>query len=446
MRSTASTARLVLVFALTNMVAAQAQAPVNDPLLTPVPPEERLLGSWEEAIAAWSASSPDLRIAAAEAIRASGRRRMALGALLPSIAGNGLASVSLLPAPAGGDAASTAIFGAAPFQSGSIIAQLALIDARAWNALALASEAEDAAQLTLADARRLLLLNAAQSLLAVVTQERIAELNRAGLKDALERLGLAERSNRAGANTEIDLGRLRQDTEVARAQVISGDETLHQSREALSLALGLSGPTGVKTDFQLNGLADHLAANCKAVAALADRPDQLAAAKLVEVAHRSVLDVKAQFLPAIAIRSTALIFNIPGTGTFPIWNLQAVLTVPVWDGGARNGALREAHAQETQALARAVNTERRGRVDVERARRGISVAARSRDIAQAAFDQAARTDTLTRRAFDAGLGTSLELVTAASSLRQQQLNLALREYEVIRARMIALFSLADCSQ
>lgn len=442
---TASTARLALALALTVTVVAHAQAPMfDDPLLTPVPPAERLLGSWDDAISTWAESSSDLRIAAAEALRASGRRRMALGALLPSLVGNGLASVSLLPAPTGGDAASTAIFGAAPFQTGSIVAQLALIDARAWNALAQASEAEDAAHLTLADARRLLLLNLAQSLLTVVTQERMAELNRVGLKDALERLGLAERSNRAGANTEIDLGRLRQDTEVARAQVVGGDETLRQSREALSLALGVSGSTGVKTDFQLNGLADHLAANCRAIAELTERPDQLAAAKLAEAAHRSVLDVKAQFLPTLAVRSTAQLFNIPGTGTFPIWNLQAVLTVPMWDGGARYGALKDAHAQEAQANARAVNTQRRGRVDVERAKRGISVATQSQAIAKAAFDQAAKTDTLTRRAFDAGLGTSLELVTAASSLRQQQLNLALREYEVIRARVIALFALADC--
>ncbi|MBL9039440.1 MAG: TolC family protein [Archangium sp.] len=419
-------------------------APLADPLLEPPAPAGHQLASWEEALQTWRSHSTDLRVASAEVLRAQGRRRTALGALLPSLTANGLASFSLLPAPAGNDATTSALFGAAPYQTGSLIAQLAVIDARSWNALALAADAERATELSLADARRVLILNLAQSLLAVVTSERIAELNRVGLKDALDRLHLAERSNRAGANTEIDLGRLRQDAELARSQVVTGDESLHQAREALSLAVGLDGPVGVKPEFQLNGLADQLNGTCHLLDALEKRPDQLAAQARVDIADRGVLDVKAQFLPSLALRSTAQVFTFPGAGVFPIWNLQAVLTVPLWDGGARYGALKDAHAQKSQAEARVAGTQRQGRVEVERAKRGIDVAEKSRAIAAAAHEQSAKTDTLTRRAFDAGLGTSLELVTAASSLRQQQLNLALREYDVIRARVVALFALADC--
>jgi len=425
------------------LVPLLARADERDPLLEPVPAAERQLASWEEALSLWREHSTDLRIAAAETLRAQGRKRVALGALLPSITGNALASFSLLPAPAG-DATTSALFGAAPYQSASLITQLAIIDPRSWNALAQASDAERVSELTLADARRLLLLNLAQSLLSVVTSERVAELNRVGLRDSLDRLRLAERSNRAGANTEIDLGRLRQDAEVARAQVVAGDENLHQAREALSLALGVDSAVGVRPDFQLNGLADQLNGSCRAVAKLAERPDQLAAQARIDVAHRSVLDVKAQFLPSVAARSTAQMFIFPGQGVFPIWNLQAVLTVPIWDGGSRYGALKDAHAQEAQAAARALGTERQGRVDVERAKRGVTVAQKAREIASSAHEQSAKTDVLTRRAFDAGLGTSLELVTAASSLRQPQLNLALRAYDVVRAQVIALFALADC--
>lgn len=423
-----------------------ARAAETDPMLEPVPPAERQLSSWAEALTLWRQSSTDVRVAVAETVRAQGRHRQALGLLLPSMTGSGLASFSLLPAPAGGDATTSALFGAAPYQALSLVAQLAVIDARSWNAVALASDAERAAQLTLSEARRLLLLNLAQSLLSVVTAERLAELNRVGLRDALDRLQLADRSNRAGASTEIDLGRLRQDTEVARAQVITGDETLQQARETLALALGVEGAVGVRPDFQLNGLADQLSTSCHVVSELSARPDQLAANARVEVAQRGVFDVKAQFLPSVALRSTAQVFIFPGSGIFPIWNLQAVLTVPIWDGGARYGALKDAHAQQTQAEARALGAARQGKVDVERAKRGITVAEKSRSIAAAAFEQSSKTDSLTRRAFDAGLGTSLELVTAASSLRQQQLNLALREYDVIRARVVALFALADCPQ
>jgi outer membrane protein TolC len=435
--------RVCLAAALTTMVGT-ARAAESDPMLEPVPPAEHQLSSWADALTLWQHNSTDLRVAAAETLRAQGRQRSALGVLLPTVTGTGLASFSVLPAPVGGDATTSALFGAAPYQALTLVAQLAVIDARSWNALAQAGDAVRASELTQADARRLLTLNLAQSLLAVVTAERVAELNRVGLRDALDRLHLADRSNRAGANTEIDVGRLRQDTDVARAQVVTGDEQVRQAREALSLALGVDEPVGVRPDFQLNGLAEQLTRTCHPIAELAQRPDQLAAQARVDVTHRTVLDVGAQFLPSVALRSTAQLFIFPGSGTFPVWNLQAVLTVPLWDGGSRYGALTEAKAQQTQAEARTASTARQGRVEVERAKRGIAVAEQSKDLAAAAYAQSVKTDTLTRRAFDAGLGTSLELVTAASSLRQQQLNLALREYEVIRARVIALFALADC--
>lgn len=430
------------VWLVLQVLALPARAQ-TDGLLDPVPPAERQISSWNDAVALFEKNSTDLRVANAENLRAQGRHRSALGLLLPTLSGSALASFSLLPAPAGGDATTSAIFGAAPYQAATLVAQLALIDARSWNALAQASDAQRATELSVVDNRRLLLVNLAQALLTVVTSERVAELNRAGLRDALDRLALAERSNRAGANTELDLGRLRQDTELARAQVVSGDEALRQAREQLGLVLGLEEPVGVRPDFQLNGLATQLTTTCRPVDQLERRADQLAAQARVDVARRGVLDVKAQFLPSLALRSTAQVYFFPGQ-VFPIWNLQAVLTVPFWDGGARYGALRDAQAQETQAEARALGAHHLGQIEVERAKRGILVATRSKELAFAAAQQAAKTDALTRKAFDAGLGTSLELVTAASALRAQQLTLALREYDVIRAQVVALFALAEC--
>jgi outer membrane protein TolC len=435
--------RLTLVLTVLSGAASANPASV-DPMLEPVPAAERQLSAWSDAMALFHQRSTDLRIAADDVVRAQGRRRIALGNLLPTIVGSGLASFSLLPAPAGGDETTSALFGAANYQALTLAGQLAIIDARAWNGLAQAIDAQRATELSSSDARRLLTLNLAQALLTVVASERVAELNRVGLRDALDRLDLAERSNRAGANTELDLGRLRQDSQLARAQVVSGDEALRQAREALALALGVDGAVGVRPDFHLDGLADQLNGSCRAVAKLEQRPDQLAAAARVDVAHRGVLDVQAQFLPSLALRTNAQLYLFPGQGVFPVWNLQAVLTVPFWDGGSRYGALRDAHAQQAQAEARAEGQARAARVEVERARRGISVAEQARQIALAAAQEAAHTDALTRKAFDAGLGTSLELVTAASALRQQQLTLALREYDVLRARVVALFALAEC--
>lgn len=403
----------------------------------------RQLASWDEAVALFAQRSPETRVAAEEVVRAAARRRMALAPILPQLSGSALASFSLLPPPPG-DQNTAALFGAAPYQTLSLVAQLAAIDLRAWNGLATAIDAERVAQLSNADAQRLLMLNLAQSLISTVAAERVAELNASGLADAKARLELAEKAEKAGVTTALDVGRLRQDVALARAQVINADETVRQAREALGLALGLEEPMGVAPNFDLNGLAAQVPSRCRAVADLDARPDVKAAKASVEVADRGVLDVKAQFLPSVAVRTNATAFIIAGQA-FPIWNLQAVLTVPLWDGGARYGALRDAEAQRRQAEARSTTTTRRARVELERARRGIEVAQDARQAALDAVTQAEQTDALTKKAWDSGAGTSLELVTSASQLRAQRLTLALRDYEVLRARVVALFALTECS-
>ena len=45
---------------------------------------------------------------------------------------------------------------------------------------------------------------------------------------------------------------------------------------------------------------------------------------------------------------------------------------------------------------------------------------------------------------NAGQGTSLDLVVSAAALRQAQINRALRDFDLVRARIDALLALADC--
>ena len=57
---------------------------------------------------------------------------------------------------------------------------------------------------------------------------------------------------------------------------------------------------------------------------------------------------------------------------------------------------------------------------------------------------AAETDRLVRLAYQEGRGTSLELVTAAQSLRESEIQLALRDFELVKARVLAVLALASC--
>ena len=130
----------------------------------------------------------------------------------------------------------------------------------------------------------------------------------------------------------------------------------------------------------------------------------------------------------------------------PTWSVQGLLTVPFWDGGERYGDLRNARAAQDMAAQQLEALRRAGTIQVEQAQRQLVVAEQAQRVAGQQRDLAARNDQLTQTAYIAGQGTSLELVTASEAHRQAELNLALKEFEVVKARLLAVLALATCSR
>jgi outer membrane protein TolC len=320
-----------------------------------------------------------------------------------------------------------------------------LINAQAVYAIGTAATAEDAAKLSLDDIKRTLALAAANAIVGVVTAERVAELNRIGLRQALERLEITQRKKNLGAANGLDVLRVQQDAESARATLVTGDESLRQAREALGLALGVPEQVGVARDINLDGLQASATSICKVARSIDERADIAAQRKRIEVAERGITDAKLQFLPTLNAQSTVSTTTVD-TGLAPntTWNIQAILTIPIWDGGARYGNLRVTRAQQDEAEQTLESLRRQATLQVEQARRAVVVAEQSRLVASNARALAAESDRLTRVGYQEGQGTSLELVVAAEQLRQAEVNLALQEFGLVKARIGALLALATC--
>jgi hypothetical protein len=84
-------------------------------------------------------------------------------------------------------------------------------------------------------------------------------------------------------------------------------------------------------------------------------------------------------------------------------------------------------------------------VQVEQSQRQLVVAQDADKVARRRRDVAAKAETLTEIAYVAGQATSLELVAASEAHRQAELELVVRDYEIINARVLADLALATCS-
>lgn len=413
---------------------------VDDPDLAPLPPAKLSVTSWDEITKYLRARSADLRIALDEVGRAEAQRRTALAGVLGSITTTGSYTHQFLPTSV---QASNNI-------TGNINASLPIIAPRAWNAIHMADVNIGAQSATLDDIKRTIATTVANAALTVVTNEHVAELNRVGLRQSLERLELAKRKTALGAGTGLDVVRAQQDVESARSTLVTGDEAARQAREAFGIAIGVEYDVGVNGDLSFEEITKQVLSECKAAPSVEDRTDVIAAREHLHFARVNTWDIKTQFIPTLSISGTlsataddapaAASSFIPSTSA----SFGALLTWNIWDGGARYGNLRDANLQVLEAQDKLDATRRAAVVQVVQAQRGVQVADTTKAVSTRARDLAAEVDRLTRAGFMTGQGTSLDLVTAAAALRQAEINLALADYGLVKAKILAVLALATC--
>jgi outer membrane protein, multidrug efflux system len=437
-------------------IALPPPPPVSDPMLVPVPPAKRLINSWKEAIDALHARSTDLRVSVDQVLQAEAATRIALAAYLPQmsgISGNGGVAGSYTHQLLTNTVANPNIPGLPPVTTipianvfgGSIQVQQNVVNVQLFDQISINELMEDQARMSVDAEKRTLALSIANQIVAVVTAERSAEINRVGLRVALEQVEIASRKRALGAATGLDVVRAQQNAANARATLVTGDESLREAREAFGLALGYPEEVGVGRDVNINGLADGAMATCRAVPSVYERPDVATARLNLRVAQRNLQNVWYQFLPTVYAQSTMTATSVPNTGyPNPTWNIQAVLSINLFDGGTRYGNLRNARAAEDIAAQQLESARRQAVIQVEQAQRQFVVSEESYRVAKEQRDLAAQNDVMTQTAYMTGQGTSLELVTASEAHRQAELNLALQEFTVVKARILAALALATC--
>jgi outer membrane protein TolC len=320
-----------------------------------------------------------------------------------------------------------------------------IVNPRGYYGVSTADKSIDAARLAFEDRRREIATIVIAAFLATLAAERVAELNRVGLRTALERLELTQTRLRFAKGTPLDVDRAQQDVAAARAQLIAGDESLQQAREALGQVLGSRIPLSAPGTLDLVGLERAVARTCRLNTDLEQRPDVATARLRVELAERQVRDAELQLSPTISVGSQAGYVSAVTFGPKSALLVQGTLTVPFYDGGARYGAKRDAQAAVQQARQALEAARINAIVTSSRAERAVTVLQSSRDVVREQRDLAARVDQRTRSGYLQGLGTSLDLVTSAQALRQSEISLALLDFQVAQARANAYLVNAECA-
>ena len=413
-------------------------------MLAPPPAAPRQLESWDEALALLRAHSPDYISSYESVRRAEAQSRVTLAGVLPTLTGQGGYVHEFITESIAIPKAFTLVTPPPDTFSATATVQWNVLNPRAIYALRTARENTEATALSFEDRRRMIAIALVNDMLSTLAAERVAELNRVGLRSALERLALTETRLQYVQGAPVDVDRAAQDVAASRAPLISGDESLRQSREALGAVLGSTTPMSAPGDLRLGDFDAAVARTCRLNDDIERRPDIAAARARAEIAQRGVHDAELMFAPFVSVGSQASRATAATLEPLSTVSFQAVLTVPFYDGGVRYGALRDSRAALEQARQALIAARISAVVTAAQAQRSVSVAEASRKVAEDQRDLAARVDRRTREAYAQGGATSLDLVTSAQALRQAEINLVVLEVQVSEARASAVLTNAEC--
>jgi outer membrane protein TolC len=411
-----------LIAALLLAAAPDGGAPAQPapPAVASVPSEKVTLAA---AVQRALDRNPSVAIAVQEVERADALITQARAGWLPILTGNGLYTrldadrvlTTTTKNPDGTTETHTNRLAAANQVSGNLQLTVPLVAAPAWTATGRAKSAKRTAEVSAIDVRRQVAQSTARAYITVVAQHRLVEASETARETAKAHYDYAHTRLQGGIGRAIDEVRAQQDLATVETQLQANLARLAVAREGLGVLVGTDAPVDAVDEVNLPAppsMTDAVAG------ARTNRTDVRLLDMRVASAKRAAGDTWAYYMPYLAAVGTPFA-QYPKSLTQPElgWQAQLVLTLPLYDGGLRNGIGRERDAVLAEAKANLEAGLREAQAEI---RANFEAMVRA-DLALASARDASR---LARRAMDlaalaykAGATTNLEVIDAARSAR-----------------------------
>ena len=308
-----------------------------------------------------------------------------------------------------------------------------LVAIRSWVETGQAKDSVGVAQQDLADVKRRVALSTAQAYLTVIAQHRSIEVQERALENAQAHYRYAHTRFQGGIGNQIDDVRAGQEVEASNAQLLRTRAALFEAQEALGVLVGRDGPLDAADQVTLANTPNL-------EQALSDvsgrRGDVRAEAAQLRASERIVDEEWVEYAPLLTAQGMPF-YHTPGTAAQPRtgWQIQLLLTIPFYDGGARNALfeIREANLEQQRAqyahTVRSAKSEVRVALDsLQRADETLNASARASELAGQALRMA-------NLAYEAGAATNIEVIDAERRARDAATTVVVAEDAARQARL-----------
>ncbi|MCI0574444.1 MAG: TolC family protein [Myxococcaceae bacterium] len=385
--------------------------------------------SFEQAVSRALELNPSMESARADADRASAQVEQARAPSLPTVGLNaGYTNLAATRAFSGGSDPSPDVLTA------NAQVQVPLLAPNRWAQWKRSSANAEAVKAQSRDASRQVALGAARTWLSVLAQKQVVQAQQRGVETAKAHLGYATSRRQGGLGSKLDEVRASQELAVAQTQLSNALAGLERLREQLGVSVGVNVPLDVSDEVP--PLANLPSEKEALDGANEVRTDVQASKERVAAADVATRYDWTDYTPLVSLVAQPGL-QTPPTYIAPRWGLQAqvLLTLPLFDGGLREGQQRERRAARRQAEAQLDAVSRQANAEVRTALEQIRRADEALDATRVSADQARSALSLAESAFRAGGTTNLEVTDAERRARDAETSVALAENAARQARL-----------
>jgi outer membrane protein TolC len=364
--------------------------------------------------------------------QARGQRTVARSALLPNLMGSltaareevNLAAQGLgsLRVPIPGFSFPTIV---GPFNYVDLRVRVSqtVVDLTAWNNYRAASETAQASELSLEDAKDLVVLAVGGTYLQALAAKATIDSAQAQLGTANALFQQASERRRVGLVAQLDVNRAHVQVLVQQQRLVSAQNEFAKEKITLARLIGLP-PTDryELADTIPFSAAPAMSLDLALARALATRFDLKAADAQVQAAERALTAARDERLPSASVSADyGAIGSTPSQalGTFAV---VGTISIPIWQGGRTEGHIEMAEAAVAQRRAEADDVKNQIEGDVRKAYLDLQAAASQVDVATQNRDVSEENLELTRQRLDTGVSDNVDVVQAQEALAAADLD------------------------
>jgi len=416
------------VFLSASLASAQGATPESPARAEAATPATR--ATLDDAIAAALAKNPTYANALLEVRRADAVVSETKAAWMPTVYGYG--SATHLD---GNRVESGNVILAQNELSANVTVTVPLVMTRQWLTTEESRMGADATRATSGDVRRLVAYATGQAYLAVYAQKLVIDVDERSRDTARSHAAYAHQRYAGGVGNRIDEVRAVQETATDDALVQQAYAQLTSDREALGMLVGAEGPLDTAEEPTL---AEPPSLH-EALGLAGLRSDVVALDLRSQAARKTADDDWSDYAPYLAGVAQPFYQN-PATPTLPLsgYSLALLLTVPLYDGGLRDGQHQERSALRDEASVAYDAGLRQARSDVRAAfeamRRADDALRSARDAARLAREAL----DLANIAYRGGATTNIEVIDAERQARDAATDAELAADTARQARLTML--------